>query len=195
MTSPIKENCINDSLSDKSNGKEVEQEVEQEDTDHDASSSSDEESGSDDESDYKNKSAITTIGLNITEKADTELYILVKDGVIQGYVSDISIARQYMWSFARAYRSKWYDGYITYIREGINPNKIEISGYNRFFIFSYESIFSTFEIYKTNEIIEIEDNHDKDEHKDEDDECFKTSGLYNGEGKGCSNDKKSGWLW
>ena len=200
MTYPIKQNCINDSLSDKSNGKEVEQEVEQEvDTDHDAvSSSSDTESGSDDESDYENKSAITMLGLNITEKAETDLYLIVKDGVTQGYVSDISIARQYMWSFARAYRSKWYEGYVTYIREGANPNKIQISGYSRFFIFFlYESIFSTFEVYKTSEIIQNDDK-DKDEDKDEDkdkDEFFKTSGLCNGEGNGCSNGKKSGWLW
>ena len=84
-----------------------------------------------------------------TEKT---IHIITKDNIPLLYVDTIEDAKLIMWELARNYRTNWYNDYNTYIREGSNQNKIEITGNYRYLLIFYERLLSTFEVHPIHEI-------------------------------------------
>ena len=120
------------------------------------------EPDSDCESDYEPDSY-----LNINLKPSSDLYIIFKDKIPVGYLDELSNARNNMWYLARIYKSNFCYSYNTYIKE-IDEDKIQVVGTHKFFIFSYETMFSTFEIYSAKKIVNKDTNEDTDKDTDKD---------------------------
>ena len=114
--------------------------------------------------------------ININLKPSSDLYIIFKDKIPVGYLDELSNARNNMWYLARIYKSNFCYSYNTYIKE-IDEDKIQVVGTHKFFIFSYETMFSTFEIYSAKKIVNKDTNEDtdKDTDKDTDDENQNTN--------------------
>ena len=86
---------------------------------------------------------------------EKSIYVITQDDQPLFYVDTNDKARVIMWDMARNYRSNWFANYNTYIREGSNTNKIEITGNYKYFLISYEKILSTFKIYEIHELLEL----------------------------------------
>ena len=57
-----------------------------------------------------------------------------------------------MRTMANNYRTQFFNNYNTYIREGSNQNKIEITGNYRYLLIFYERLLSSFEIHRIHKI-------------------------------------------
>ena len=65
------------------------------------------------------------------------------------FVNNIRKARDRMWELARKTRDDLgMNNYNMYIREGSVEDSIEVIGYHKFYVISYERIMSTFKISK-----------------------------------------------
>ena len=65
------------------------------------------------------------------------------------FVNNIRKARDRMWELARKTRDDLgMNNYSMYIREGGVEDSIEVIGYHKFYVISYERIMSTFKISK-----------------------------------------------
>ena len=134
--------------------------------------SNDLESIDDSNSDSDSNSEID-YNLNITLKPSSELYVIAKNGIPVGYVNDIDKAQNNMWALARLYKAGWCLNYNTYIKE-TDENIIQVVGVHKFLIFSYETMFSTFEFYSVKEIVDKKTSTKDDETCTKDDEtCTK----------------------
>ena len=80
------------------------------------------------------------------------IHVITQDNIPLLYVDTIEDAKLIMWELARGYRTNWFSNYNTYIREGSNQNKIEITGNYRYLLIFYEKLLSTFEIYSIHEL-------------------------------------------
>ena len=80
------------------------------------------------------------------------IHVITQDNIPLLYVDTIEDAKLIMWELARGYRTNWFSNYNTYIREGSNQNKIEITGNYRYLLIFYERLLSTFEIHPIHEL-------------------------------------------
>ena len=80
------------------------------------------------------------------------IHVITQDNTPLLYVDTVEDAKLIMWELARNYRTKWFNNYNTYIREGFDQNKIEITGNYRYLLIFYERLLSTFEVHPVHEI-------------------------------------------
>ncbi len=80
------------------------------------------------------------------------IHVITQDNIPFLYVDTVEDAKLIMWELARNYRTKWLNNYNTYIREGSDQNKIEITGNYRYLLIFYERLLSTFEVHPIHEI-------------------------------------------
>ena len=80
------------------------------------------------------------------------IHVITQDNIPLLYVDTVEDAKLIMWELARNYRTKWFNNYNTYIREGSDQNKIEITGNYRYLLIFYERLLSTFEVHPIHEI-------------------------------------------
>ena len=85
---------------------------------------------------------------------NSDVFVILKDLIPQFYLQNRNNARKSMWDTARFYRAQWCNDYNVYIREGVNADKIQIYGYYKFFIFSYERLITSFEIKSVKELFD-----------------------------------------
>jgi hypothetical protein len=98
----------------------------------------------DEDSDDVGSDDLTDMFPSLTLNKSIVIYNILKDNEPLCYVETLEEAREIMWSCAREYRTRLFSDYNTFIREGFNQNKIEITGYYRNFLISYERLFSVF---------------------------------------------------
>ena len=116
--------------------------------------SNDENSNEDDDSDFScDEDNYNPIFPCLTLNTSNTIYSINKDDTPLFYVKTLDKARDIMWSCAREYRMRWFSNYSTFIREGSDRNIIEITGYYRYFLVSYERLFTTFTIQKMYELL------------------------------------------
>ena len=109
---------------------------------------SEEEDSDEEDSDDVGSGDLTDMFPSLTLNKSIVIYNILKDNEPFCYVETLEEAREIMWSCAREYRTRLFSDYNTFIREGFNQNKIEITGYYRNFLISYERLFSVFSIKK-----------------------------------------------
>ena len=81
----------------------------------------------------------------LTLSDDTEVYILCKDNIALCYFGTKNLAVETMWKIARQDKGKFMDSFTVFIKEN-DEDSIDIVGYHKFLVFSYERVFSTFTI-------------------------------------------------
>jgi hypothetical protein len=91
---------------------------------------------------------------NMTLKKDTGIYVVTMDGIPRFYSKTLVDARARMWDCARVRNYQVNRLYHTYIREGSDPNRIQIIGSYWFFIIAYESLLSSLSVRYISEIEE-----------------------------------------
>lgn len=110
----------------------------------------------DDDTFINNKETLDIFNLKLKE--NSEKYIISVNNVPQCYTDNIKDARNYMWSIARMQKMTTQSEYITFIRETEDLNKIQIVGYYKFYIVSFERTLSHFCVHKIKEL--YEDNNE-----------------------------------
>ena len=111
------------------------------------------ETNAESESDSNDEDYYNPIFPCLSLDTTSTIYSVNKDNEPIFYVKTLEKAREIMWSCAREYRMRWFSNYNTFIREGSDRNILEITGYYRYFLISYERLFTTFEIQKIYELL------------------------------------------
>jgi hypothetical protein len=90
---------------------------------------------------------------NISLKRGTERYVVTADGIPQFYTQTIEEANKRMWDIARAFKINVND-YTCYIRECEDLDNIQVIGYYKFYVISYDRILCHFATQKVHEVQE-----------------------------------------
>lgn len=88
---------------------------------------------------------------------NSDLFVVTLDTLPKFYTKDISTARKIMWSYARHLKFNYIIDWNCYIREENSSDEIQIVGFYKFFVASYERVFHRFQIHKIKELITSED--------------------------------------
>lgn len=114
-------------------------------------SGSDSGSDSDSDSDFEKNEDFNNYLSQLSFKDNSELFVVNIAGMPHFYTNEIEKAREYMWDMARACKAKEYD-YNCYIRENPNQNYIQVVGYNKFYLLSYERLICDMNVSRVQEI-------------------------------------------
>jgi hypothetical protein len=100
----------------------------------------------------------------LTFKEGTERYVVTADGVPQFYTQTIEEARNRMWDIARISKFKDSD-YNSYIREFNDENHIQVVGFYKFFVISYERVLCYLNVQRVQEIQKVPEVDSKETEK------------------------------
>lgn len=84
-------------------------------------------------------------------KDNSERYVVNIDEIPQFYTNTLEKAREYMWDIARARRMK-ETNYNCYIRETPDQNFIQVVGFHKFYVLSYERLICNMNVCRVQEI-------------------------------------------
>jgi hypothetical protein len=98
---------------------------------------------------------------NLSLKCGTERYVVTADGVPQFYTQNVEEANKRMWDVARAFKVNVND-YNCYIRECEDSNNIQVIGYYKFFVVSYDRVLCHFTTQKVHEVQEEQKEEEKE---------------------------------
>lgn len=129
----------------------INQNIEDNDEDNDEDNVED-NSEYDSESDDELKSKCP----NLSIKDGTELYVVSANGIPQFYSRNIQEARRHMWNIARIRKFKEFN-YNCYIRECNDENNIQLVGYYKFNIISYDRVLCCLNVCKISELYEVQE--------------------------------------
>ena len=115
---------------------------------------------------------------NLSLKDGTERYVITMDGVPQCYTTTLKEARGRMWDMARMRKFLERD-YNSYIRESPNENNVQVVGYHRFYVLSYERVLYHLRVHHIQEVEEKppQEIEEADEIEQEKQEGPKSTGL------------------
>lgn len=114
---------------------------------------------------------------NLSIKDGTDLYVVSANGIPQFYSHDIQEARRHMWNIARIRKFKEF-GYNCYIRECNDENNIQLVGYYKFNIISYDRILCYLNVHKISELYEIKEVQKNTDMTESKIESTETTGFF-----------------
>ena len=97
-------------------------------------------------------------------KEGTERYVVTADGVPQFYTQTIEEARNRMWDIARISKFNESD-YNSYIREFNDENHIQVVGFYKFIVISYERVLCYLNVQRVQEIQKVPEVDSKETEK------------------------------